>query len=156
MNIKNQRGGAEYYARVMPGLVSSNLPFADYYKSSFRLTDMGMDLYDDDRGKYVRVRGQFSISLDVTDGRFLVTNTLAPRGRNRIKYDSFSPLGWWNGRHVCLRGICREAWGFESPPEHHIDLRPVFAGRLQRERAFLLGTASPLVLIARAIRRRRG
>ncbi len=62
------RKAAEYYARVMPGLVSSNLPFADYYKSSFRLTDMGMDIYDDYRGKYARIRGQFSISLDVTDG----------------------------------------------------------------------------------------
>ncbi len=25
-------------------------------------------------------------------------------------------LGWWNGRHVRLRGVCRKAWGFKSPP----------------------------------------
>ncbi len=24
------------------------------------------------------------------------------------------------GRHVCLRCICREAWGFESPSDHHL------------------------------------
>ena len=23
------------------------------------------------------------------------------------------------GRHTRLRGVCRKAWGFESPPEHH-------------------------------------
>lgn len=29
-------------------------------------------------------------------------------------------LRWWNGRHACLRGMCRKAWGFKSPPEHHL------------------------------------
>jgi hypothetical protein len=29
------------------------------------------------------------------------------------------PLGWWNGRHVRLRGVCRKACGFKSRPEHH-------------------------------------
>ena len=28
------------------------------------------------------------------------------------------PLGWWNGRHVRLRGVCRKACGFKSRPEH--------------------------------------
>ena len=28
-------------------------------------------------------------------------------------------LGWWNGRHVRLRGVCRKAWGFKSPSEHN-------------------------------------
>jgi hypothetical protein len=28
-------------------------------------------------------------------------------------------LGWWNGRHVRLRGVCRKACGFKSRPEHH-------------------------------------
>ena len=27
-------------------------------------------------------------------------------------------LRWWNGRHTRLRGVCREAWGFESPLKH--------------------------------------
>src|SRR5207237_8993424 len=27
-------------------------------------------------------------------------------------------LGWWNGRHVRLRGVCRKACGFKSRPEH--------------------------------------
>ena len=26
-------------------------------------------------------------------------------------------LGWWNGRHVRLRGVCRKACGFKSRPE---------------------------------------
>src|SRR6266700_75962 len=29
-----------------------------------------------------------------------------------------STLGWWNGRHVRLRGVCRKACGFKSRPEH--------------------------------------
>src|SRR5262249_47852208 len=29
-------------------------------------------------------------------------------------------LGWWNGRHVRLRGVCRKACGFKSRPEHDI------------------------------------
>jgi hypothetical protein len=29
-------------------------------------------------------------------------------------------LGWWNGRHVRLRGVCRKACGFKSRPEHQI------------------------------------
>jgi hypothetical protein len=29
-------------------------------------------------------------------------------------------LGWWNGRHVRLRGVCRKACGFKSRPEHHL------------------------------------
>jgi hypothetical protein len=29
-------------------------------------------------------------------------------------------LGWWNGRHVRLRGVCRKACGFKSRPEHEI------------------------------------
>src|SRR5207237_6166823 len=28
-------------------------------------------------------------------------------------------LGWWNGRHGRLRGVCRKACGFKSRPEHH-------------------------------------
>src|SRR5438046_6334081 len=31
---------------------------------------------------------------------------------------SLSTLGWWNGRHVRLRGVCRKACGFKSRPEH--------------------------------------
>src|SRR5579864_8176790 len=26
----------------------------------------------------------------------------------------FETLGWWNGRHVRLRGVCRKACGFKS------------------------------------------
>ena len=29
-------------------------------------------------------------------------------------------LGWWNGRHVRLRGVCRKACGFKSRPEHFV------------------------------------
>src|SRR5207248_9238719 len=32
-------------------------------------------------------------------------------------------LGWWNGRHVRLRGVCRKACGFKSRPEHHYFIR---------------------------------
>src|SRR5438552_6848315 len=32
----------------------------------------------------------------------------------------FLSLGWWNGRHVRLRGVCRKACGFKSRPEHHL------------------------------------
>ena len=28
-------------------------------------------------------------------------------------------LGWWNGRHVRLRGVCRKACGFKSRPEQN-------------------------------------
>ena len=31
-------------------------------------------------------------------------------------------LGWWNGRHVRLRGVCRKACGFKSRPEHQLEL----------------------------------
>jgi hypothetical protein len=31
-------------------------------------------------------------------------------------------LGWWNGRHVRLRGVCRKACGFKSRPEHQKNL----------------------------------
>src|SRR5439155_3089679 len=31
---------------------------------------------------------------------------------------SRTKLGWWNGRHVRLRGVCRKACGFKSRPEH--------------------------------------
>ena len=44
--------------------------------------------------------------------------TLASRCRLR-KISSLSTLGWWNGRHVRLRGVCRKACGFKSRPEHH-------------------------------------
>ena len=33
-------------------------------------------------------------------------------------------LGWWNGRHACLRGMWGNPWGFESPPEHHFRVGP--------------------------------
>jgi hypothetical protein len=36
------------------------------------------------------------------------------------------PLGWWNGRHVRLRGVCRKACGFKSRPEHFF----VFIGEI--------------------------
>src|SRR5437016_1584424 len=32
-------------------------------------------------------------------------------------------LGWWNGRHVRLRGVCRKACGFKSRPEHQWKIR---------------------------------
>src|SRR6266513_468346 len=35
-------------------------------------------------------------------------------------------LGWWNGRHVRLRGVCRKACGFKSRPEHSF----VFIGEI--------------------------
>src|SRR5207249_7141152 len=35
-------------------------------------------------------------------------------------------LGWWNGRHVRLRGVCRKACGFKSRPEHF------FIGKVHR------------------------
>ena len=37
------------------------------------------------------------------------------RERGRFLYRT---LGWWNGRHVRLRGVCRKACGFKSRPEH--------------------------------------
>src|SRR5436189_5973625 len=33
-------------------------------------------------------------------------------------HSKFQMLGWWNGRHVRLRGVCRKACGFKSRPEH--------------------------------------
>jgi hypothetical protein len=36
-------------------------------------------------------------------------------------------LGWWNGRHVRLRGVCRKACGFKSRPEHQ-DFAPRIHG----------------------------
>jgi hypothetical protein len=44
-------------------------------------------------------------------------STLASSCRLR-KVSSLSTLGWWNGRHVRLRGVCRKACGFKSRPEH--------------------------------------
>ena len=38
-------------------------------------------------------------------------------------------LGWWNGRHVRLRGVCRKACGFKSRPEHFL----VFIGEIAIE-----------------------
>src|SRR5690349_16294278 len=38
-------------------------------------------------------------------------------------------LGWWNGRHVRLRGVCRKACGFKSRPEHIIPTSINFAER---------------------------
>src|SRR6266540_5322826 len=40
-----------------------------------------------------------------------------PREANGFPYRA---LGWWNGRHVRLRGVCRKACGFKSRPEHQI------------------------------------
>ena len=40
---------------------------------------------------------------------------LLRRGRRLV----LKKLGWWNGRHVRLRGVCRKACGFKSRPEHH-------------------------------------
>src|SRR5882724_10112465 len=43
------------------------------------------------------------------------------------------PLGWWNGRHVRLRGVCRKACGFKSRPEHPLftllrgEIRPLIS-----------------------------
>ena len=45
-------------------------------------------------------------------------STLASGCRLR-KVCSLSTLGWWNGRHVRLRGVCRKACGFKSRPEHY-------------------------------------
>ena len=43
----------------------------------------------------------------------------------------FLKLGWWNGRHVRLRGVCRKACGFKSRPEHQIARSTCsFAGQL--------------------------
>jgi hypothetical protein len=46
-------------------------------------------------------------------------STLASACRLR-KICSLSTLGWWNGRHVRLRGVCRKACGFKSRPEHFL------------------------------------
>ncbi len=35
-------------------------------------------------------------------------------------FSGFRLLGWWNGRHVRLRGVCRKACGFKSRPEHDL------------------------------------
>src|SRR5206468_1017976 len=43
---------------------------------------------------------------------------------------TFSTLGWWNGRHVRLRGVCRKACGFKSRPEHQTARSTSFAGQL--------------------------
>ena len=52
-------------------------------------------------------------------------STLASGCRLR-KVCSLSTLGWWNGRHVRLRGVCRKACGFKSRPEHFL----VFIGEI--------------------------
>ena len=44
-----------------------------------------------------------------------------PRGLRKILHAfQIQTLGWWNGRHVRLRGVCRKACGFKSRPEHHL------------------------------------
>lgn len=46
---------------------------------------------------------------------------LAPARRGGYEYPSLSSHPWAGGgigRHVRLRGVCRKAWGFKSPPEH--------------------------------------
>ena len=54
-----------------------------------------------------------------------VTNLLAaitpPLYHSVLADHNYRPktLGWWNGRHVRLRGVCRKACGFKSRPEHH-------------------------------------
>src|SRR5262249_51347558 len=46
-----------------------------------------------------------------------------PAVRRQISRASLAPsLGWWNGRHVRLRGVCRKACGFKSRPEHHLSI----------------------------------
>src|SRR6266404_3832951 len=40
--------------------------------------------------------------------------------RNISRASHAQSLGWWNGRHVRLRGVCRKACGFKSRPEHQI------------------------------------
>ena len=47
-------------------------------------------------------------------------------GRFRA-HSKFQALGWWNGRHVRLRGVCRKACGFKSRPEHY-SIRQCVAG----------------------------
>src|SRR6266849_4915384 len=47
-------------------------------------------------------------------------------GRFRA-HSKFQALGWWNGRHVRLRGVCRKACGFKSRPEHY-SIRRCVAG----------------------------
>src|SRR5207302_4403678 len=44
-------------------------------------------------------------------------------------------LGWWNGRHVRLRGVCRKACGFKSRPEHHYFIGLSVRGLFVRIRA---------------------
>lgn len=60
-------------------------------------------------------------------------------------------LGWWNGRHACLRGMCRKTWGFKSPPEHHFaaDGNLHFWPFVAAERSFKLLCA--IVLIRRKV-----
>ena len=33
------------------------------------------------------------------------------------------PPGWWNGRHACLRSMCRKTWRFKSSPRHQKHVR---------------------------------
>src|SRR5437667_120088 len=55
--------------------------------------------------------------MSTSKSRSRIDTTLASRCRLR-KVCSLSTLGWWNGRHVRLRGVCRKACGFKSRPEH--------------------------------------
>src|SRR5205814_978509 len=51
---------------------------------------------------------------------FHSSTRLATRNVLRKIYALTHLLGWWNGRHVRLRGVCRKACGFKSRPEHQI------------------------------------
>src|SRR5438552_16876609 len=62
-------------------------------------------------------------------------------------------LGWWNGRHVRLRGVCRKACGFKSRPEHDLKSRPETSRSRGRRRRHPRREA---VATHRRLRRERG
>ena len=74
-----------------------------------------------------------------------------PAVRRQISRASEVPLlGWWNGRHVRLRGVCRKAWGFKSPPEHGLRAQKKSTNPPQARNAILLSNAASAQTSCRA------
>lgn len=64
--------------------------------------------------------------VDLTTRHRLISCVMSILRLTLIYLGTINPLsqrsGGGTGRHVCLRGICRKVWGFESPPEHQAKL----------------------------------
>src|SRR5206468_2029682 len=55
---------------------------------------------------------------------------------------SRTKLGWWNGGHVRLRGVCRKACGFKSRPEQDFNFDGRSASSLQLDFSGFFSSAS--------------